>query len=668
MFRKYSLILITATFCSLFSGISTANVVAQMKIQQGINPVDTIYVKLFDGLTPLTVANFLNYANGGDYTNAIIHRSISDFVIQGGGFVFDSPNTFTDLGTNPPVANEFLKSNTLGTLAMAKLASDSDSATNEWFINIADNSATLDTQNGGFTVFGEVIANGMDVVDVISTAPTYNVTTVNPAFNNIPLLDYTINDDITSDNLIVTTDINERFTISTDFGSSTIINKSSEIEDLDFGYVLIGDVVTANITLENNHAEPLNIGEIANIDAITAPYQITADTCKNTTLLQFQACTLTMVFTPVVEVELNDTINIEFISLNLSYSLNIYSKSFLTTDPNIVVSESILDFGETGQYDLINTPPPKRIILEVTNNGYSELEFSSVDIVSLSDEFSINTTQCLDDLGELARILPGDGCKIFVFLSPESIGTITGTLTIITDDPDEPVIIIPLTGEGTLDEDGVNASVEDSAPNGGDGNYDEILDSAQSTIVSISSNNTYLTFSSDVNDRMSNFIVVDSNLFENLPNNGGLGPMFQFEFSYENLGLGPYITGFAIILPEGVSASSYYMYGPTSDNEEHHWYEYTFDESTNLGAKFYNDVTFTSLSGESVKRTVIGVYMIDGGLGDYDLTVNEEIIVQGTYSIQNNDSSSSSVNLWYLIVSLLLLSYLRFFSKKSKKM
>ena len=40
---------------------------------------------------------------------------------------------------------------------MAKTSVGPDSATNQWFFNLADNSWNLDFQNGGFTVFGRVI-------------------------------------------------------------------------------------------------------------------------------------------------------------------------------------------------------------------------------------------------------------------------------------------------------------------------------------------------------------------------------------------------------------------------------------------------------------------------------------------------------------------------------
>ncbi len=77
---------------------------------------------------------------------------------------------------NPAVTNEPELSNVRGTIAMAKLGTDPNSATNQWFISLADNSANLDVQNDGFTVFGIVMDNGMDIVDVIVALGRFDLT------------------------------------------------------------------------------------------------------------------------------------------------------------------------------------------------------------------------------------------------------------------------------------------------------------------------------------------------------------------------------------------------------------------------------------------------------------------------------------------------------------
>ncbi|NOY70571.1 MAG: peptidylprolyl isomerase [Deltaproteobacteria bacterium] len=165
-----------------------------------------IAVELFDDVAPKTVANFLNYVNDGDYTNTIIHRSVPGFIIQGGGFTING-TSIQYVPADPPVENEFSISNTRGTIAMAKLGGDPNSATNQWFFNLADNSgdpANLDTQNGGFTVFGRASAQSMDVIDAIAALPIYDESQyLNAAFGALPLLD----DLLSAENLVTITRI-----------------------------------------------------------------------------------------------------------------------------------------------------------------------------------------------------------------------------------------------------------------------------------------------------------------------------------------------------------------------------------------------------------------------------------------------------------------------------
>jgi cyclophilin family peptidyl-prolyl cis-trans isomerase len=139
--------------------------------------------------TPLTVANFLRYMNAGRYNDTIFHRSASNFVIQGGGFSRpttsgDAPGSITSF---PAVLNEPGNTNVRGTIAMAKLGGDANSATNQWFFNLNDsNAGNLDSQNGGFTVFGRVI-KGLDVMDNIAALRAWNF---GEPFNELPLIDH----------------------------------------------------------------------------------------------------------------------------------------------------------------------------------------------------------------------------------------------------------------------------------------------------------------------------------------------------------------------------------------------------------------------------------------------------------------------------------------------
>lgn len=162
----------------ILAALGRADTVVQFNVSPAYGPIDNFQVQLFDSQAPLTVANFLSYVNDHSYDNTIIHRDSTGFVMQGGGFAeeFTGGNLtgIIPVFTKPPVQNEFdpSRSNVRGTIAMAKQPSDPNSATSQWFINLGDNSANLDNQNGGFTVFGQVIS-GMDYVDAVdSLGPT----------------------------------------------------------------------------------------------------------------------------------------------------------------------------------------------------------------------------------------------------------------------------------------------------------------------------------------------------------------------------------------------------------------------------------------------------------------------------------------------------------------
>jgi len=152
-----------------------------------------INVQLFDTQAPQTVANFLNYVKSGAYNNSIFHRLVSSStlsVLQGGGFTFDSTSpSLMPITANPPVQNEFGKSNTKGTIAMAKLGGDPNSATNQFFFNLADNSSNLNSQNGGFTVFAQIVGSSdQSILDALASTPIKNETS---PFDSIPLKNYT---------------------------------------------------------------------------------------------------------------------------------------------------------------------------------------------------------------------------------------------------------------------------------------------------------------------------------------------------------------------------------------------------------------------------------------------------------------------------------------------
>ncbi len=148
-----------------------------------------IKVSLYKTQVATTVNNFIEYVNHAYYDNTIIHRNVSNFIIQGGGYstTLDSNGLPTAIATFLPIKLQAGISNTTGTIAMAR-TTDPNSATSQWFFNATDNT-TLDksTGNDGYAVFGKTDAAGIGVILTINSTNTVNLTpSQTTAFNTVP--------------------------------------------------------------------------------------------------------------------------------------------------------------------------------------------------------------------------------------------------------------------------------------------------------------------------------------------------------------------------------------------------------------------------------------------------------------------------------------------------
>jgi peptidyl-prolyl cis-trans isomerase B (cyclophilin B) len=124
---------------------------------------------------PISVANFIDYANDGFFEDTIFHRVIDGFMVQCGGLTADMRDKDNKKAPIKNEAGNGLK-NDLGTIAMAR-TQVVDSATSQFFINVGDNgflNQTAPTPQGfGYAVFGKV-TDGMDTVDAIRQVKTGN--------------------------------------------------------------------------------------------------------------------------------------------------------------------------------------------------------------------------------------------------------------------------------------------------------------------------------------------------------------------------------------------------------------------------------------------------------------------------------------------------------------
>lgn len=160
--RSAPLLLATLTL-ALALGNATAHAGTVVQFRTALGDVD---VELYDAEKPITTSNFLAYVTTGRFQDTFFHRLQPNFVVQGGAARTANRGRTNEalalIPTFPAITNEFgvgpFLSNTAGTIAMAKTANP-NSATSQFFFNLANNSASLDRTNnsGGFTVFGRVI-------------------------------------------------------------------------------------------------------------------------------------------------------------------------------------------------------------------------------------------------------------------------------------------------------------------------------------------------------------------------------------------------------------------------------------------------------------------------------------------------------------------------------
>lgn len=164
-------LLITFAVCGFFAVTALTLQAANPQVLLKTNKGD-ITIELFQDKAPISVKNFLSYADEKFFDGTIFHRVIKGFMVQGGGMTAD----MHEKSAKPPIKNEAANGlkNKRGTLAMARTP-EIDSATCQFFINLVDNSfldhQPNDAEKFGYAVFGKVVA-GMDVVDAIAGVAT----------------------------------------------------------------------------------------------------------------------------------------------------------------------------------------------------------------------------------------------------------------------------------------------------------------------------------------------------------------------------------------------------------------------------------------------------------------------------------------------------------------
>ena len=779
------------------------------------NAIHTMDIELFDDIAPFTVANYLDYVTSLDadnlpkYNDSFITVNIPSLILQTGGYTFrpNSPDdaliTVTGIasgldklkvvpkGSLSPVINEFNRSNLRGTIGMAKVPASfveggscvdvgpdctlvegtgPNSATTQWYINLSDN-LEFDTKNGGFTVFGEVIDDGIIIADEMSSFPNRpfaGAALGNSDFNNLPVANYDINanpfPDLLKENLII---------ISTTTQITRPIlrfNPNKAIFSLD----VAGDGIdkSLNVIVTNTGNEALTISSI-NGPSLNPPFSIVTDCSNGTTLNPValdpdSSCAVNYMFSPTVEGDFSDILSINYASMpsGIPYSVSVNtSGEGVPQTPVLFASETPVQFEDT----LVNTTS-KSIAISVRNKGGNPLVFTALDniIGNNNSDFSVTSTTCslvtalqlgetceininfqpiisgdktaelalqsnggnatipllatatiptisvdstfnilntvvgqtkgkiltIENTGTATLILntavisgldasfftqentcpntknidteevlnPGRTCRFLIRFTPTDEKNRIATLTIESSDPVTPSVNITLNGTGAIDDtDGIPSSVESAAPNAGDGNNDNIPDKIQDNVASlVAASSDYITFASD------NSVLLDAetsligvSLIDPPLTNIPADSFFKYGLYKYSVSL-PTGDGVnvAIFLPLDAKPDTFYKFGPTIDNTEPHWYNFSYNAETLTGARFLGKVKIQSTSGKSVERNLVLVSYIDGQNGDDDLIANSIILnEQSGLSFSNKTSSSGSWSPLSLLVLLLINIY-----------
>lgn len=449
------------------------------------NTVHVMDIELFDDVAPLTVANYLDYVTSLDvaglpkFDGTFIYRNVPGFVLQTGGYTFRPPDplvnalikttisipadeglNFVPSGPLSPVANEFNQSNLRGTIAMARFSGQPDSATSEWFINLSDNSF-LDTIDGGFTVFGRIIDDGMQIADEISTFPSRPYAGVvlgskgYPGFDNLPVVNYDI--------ATLPAVLQEHLVMITTIRSENIrpILRFAP-RNVDFGLdVADGIAKTLNVVVTNTGNEVLNIDPI-NSANLSAEFTISNDGCSNAALdpisiTPTSSCSISYSFNPVTTGNFTATLPITYsgaLPNTPSYSVTTHmSGEGVPQSPVLDISNASIQFTDT----LINTASGEATIT-IRNKGGNPLSISSTVITgSDSGDFVISTNNCITPL------LIDSTCVLGVSFNPIVAGVKNAVLSILSNGGN---IDIPINGMATIPAISVNTTMEIIAQTG----------------------------------------------------------------------------------------------------------------------------------------------------------------------------------------------------------
>jgi len=556
-----------------------ANQTVDLRLQTDLGGVD---IRLRGDVAPLTVENFCNYVDDGDYDGTYFHRSIFGFVSQAGGFKFNPDNGpffgdgKTEIPKDDPIINEAGElgalSNIAGTLAMAKIGAEfdedgnlisgtgPDTATNQWFFNVADNSGVppngLDFQNGGFTVFAEVLGDDIAVVedinaqDICQDIPGLGTVICGSNAATIQIGASRPGSSFETDNLLV-------------------INYIGIDSDTD-GIVDGVEAAAPDTDVDMNGIQDVNQGNVASFDNVTDEY-VTLMSAGGTALQS------TDVLSPAYAIAHPATSFCFFKDLD-------FTSGFVGTEITGATP------GGATAVDLI-------LPVGVLPDTFYSYGPTTTDSEAHWHEFLYDGETGAEITGNAVRVHFVDGKR-----GDNDLDNANGTIAMING----PMF----TRSEPREEDGILTFVEDGGPNNGDANNDGVQDSEQAYVANFPDLNTIrLVLESD--SATLPLQVVETNAQVGIPNDE-IRDTLSFTHGFVRFDVcADTIVSVDMILPVGEAPDTFYLYGPTAENPEFTFNEFLFDGET----------------GAEIVDNNITLHFVDGGRGDADMLENGVIMV-----------------------------------------
>ncbi|MBT8090445.1 MAG: choice-of-anchor D domain-containing protein, partial [Gammaproteobacteria bacterium] len=226
----------------------------------------------------------------------------------------------------------------------------------------------------------------------------------------------------------------------------TVTDSVAPANDLTIPYGSVTEMTSANrtVTVTNDGTANLNIGNLATVDTLAAPFSLLNDMCSGQLLAPMASCTTTVVFAPTATGAFNDSFDIPSDDADEpSVTMSLTGTGTAMPVPDINVTDSIAPADDAsvpfGSVTINQSAPPATVT--VTNSGNADLLLGQ--IAPLTAPFVIADDNCSN-----ATVMPMMNCTLMVTFMPTVVGPANGTLTIPSNDPDSPNVAVAVSGTG----------------------------------------------------------------------------------------------------------------------------------------------------------------------------------------------------------------------------